>query len=257
MREDLLKKLMLFGLNQYEAKAYMALVLRGTATASELSDISGVPYTRVYDVLSSLESKGFVVTIPGKPIRYRAIHPKQALEGVRKLIEEEYQNKLKELDIASRDLLEYLTPLYEKAPPGVKEALIFIRGRLSIENIFFLLLEESSSEIFLILTPNTLLRFINHEPSLTSIFSKRKKTKFKLIVLGNYLPVKIEAENVDVKLVDMKLNIGVAIVNETVLIFESIPDDLTSSSPYDNGFMVKNSSFANFIKALAFSVKPT
>ena len=64
------------------------------------------------------------------------------------------------------------------------------------------------------------------------------------------MPVKIDAENVEAKLLDKKLNIGVAVISENVLVFKSIADDLTSSSPYDNGFMAKNASFANNIKTM-------
>lgn len=73
-------------------------------TASKLSDTSGVPHIKIYDTLLPLESKGFVVTIPGESIRYRATHPKQVLDGVKKLMLREYVRKLRDLEMASREL---------------------------------------------------------------------------------------------------------------------------------------------------------
>ncbi|MDO8481069.1 MAG: helix-turn-helix domain-containing protein, partial [Nanoarchaeota archaeon] len=49
-----------FGLNIYEARIYTSILSRGICSAGELADMSGVPRSRCYDVLESLEKKGFV-----------------------------------------------------------------------------------------------------------------------------------------------------------------------------------------------------
>jgi len=56
------KQLKNLGLNSYEVKIWTALLSRGVSTAGELSDIANVPRSRSYDVLESLEKKGFVKT---------------------------------------------------------------------------------------------------------------------------------------------------------------------------------------------------
>ena len=71
-------------LNIYEAKVYTALLSRGIASAGELADISGVPRSRCYDVLESLEKKGFVFMKIGKPIKYIGIEPKEVVETLKK-----------------------------------------------------------------------------------------------------------------------------------------------------------------------------
>ena len=43
-----------------------AVLKLGKAGASEISKESGVPYSRIYDVLASLEHKGLVKIIPEK-----------------------------------------------------------------------------------------------------------------------------------------------------------------------------------------------
>ena len=58
--QDFLNKIKDFGLNSYEAKLWVALLSRGVSTAGELSDIASVPRSRTYDVLESLEKKGFI-----------------------------------------------------------------------------------------------------------------------------------------------------------------------------------------------------
>src|SRR3989337_1255959 len=86
LQRELLNKLKDFGLNNYESKVWAALLSRGVSTAGELSDIANVPRSRSYDVLESLEKKGFVVMKLGKPIKYIAVPPSEAVERVKKRI---------------------------------------------------------------------------------------------------------------------------------------------------------------------------
>uniref|UniRef100_A0A7C3MAH1 TrmB family transcriptional regulator n=1 Tax=Archaeoglobus fulgidus TaxID=2234 RepID=A0A7C3MAH1_ARCFL len=69
---ELLEVLKSFGLSDYEAKALIALLSKGTLTAKEVSEISGIPRTSVYDVMDSLVSKGLVESF-GKPRKFKAL----------------------------------------------------------------------------------------------------------------------------------------------------------------------------------------
>ena len=68
-----LQKLRGFGLTEYQARAYLGLLDLGTATASRLPDVSGVPRTRIYMTMRQLHAKGLVQILPEKPVRYRAV----------------------------------------------------------------------------------------------------------------------------------------------------------------------------------------
>ncbi len=89
VQKDFLNKLKDFGLNSYESKLWIALLSRGVSTAGELSDISNVPRSRAYDVLESLEKKGFIIVKVGKPIKYLAVPPIEVIERVKKHVVEE------------------------------------------------------------------------------------------------------------------------------------------------------------------------
>ncbi|MGB9636524.1 MAG: TrmB family transcriptional regulator [Thermoplasmata archaeon] len=78
---EYLAKLEELGLSPYEAKAYLGLIRGGEITAIQVSEISGVPKTRVYDILMTLERKGFCQSHPGKVTKYLAIAPEIALKG--------------------------------------------------------------------------------------------------------------------------------------------------------------------------------
>ncbi len=89
VQKDFLNKLKDFGLNSYESKLWVALLSRGVSTAGELSDISNVPRSRAYDVLESLEKKGFIIVKVGKPIKYLAVPPTEVIERVKKHVVDE------------------------------------------------------------------------------------------------------------------------------------------------------------------------
>jgi len=93
VQKDFLNKLKDFGLNSYESKLWIALLSRGVSTAGELSDISNVPRSRAYDVLESLEKKGFIVVKVGKPIKYLAVPPAEVVERVKKKVVEEAEQR--------------------------------------------------------------------------------------------------------------------------------------------------------------------
>src|SRR3989338_3576521 len=77
------------GLNKYERNLWVALLSRGASTAGELSDISSVPRSRCYDVLESLSTRGFVVIQSGKPLKYVAVSPREAMDRAKKKVIEE------------------------------------------------------------------------------------------------------------------------------------------------------------------------
>ncbi len=118
-----------FELNLYEARAYVALVAFGVLTPAELASVSEVPAPRTYDVLRSLEKKGFAISQPGKVNKYRPVHPKNILE---KFIEEWQERVKEELELkrkAKNELIELMTPLIETEIPkyGVERVWV-VRG---------------------------------------------------------------------------------------------------------------------------------
>ncbi|MBS3925860.1 MAG: TrmB family transcriptional regulator [Nitrosarchaeum sp.] len=71
-----------FGLSKYEAQAYVALISKGTISASELAYYSDLPRTKIYPTLLKLESKKLVIISKSKPIMCTAIAPEDAFDSV-------------------------------------------------------------------------------------------------------------------------------------------------------------------------------
>ena len=107
-----------FRLNIYEVKIWTALLSRGIAAAGELADISGVPRSRCYDVLESLEKKGFIIMKIGKPIKYIAVQPEAIMERVKSSLQEDAQREIDIMEsIRETDIFEELELLHKT---GVK-----------------------------------------------------------------------------------------------------------------------------------------
>ena len=78
--QDLVKSLMDLGLLESEAKIYVALVAMNNSEVKELIDFVGISKPNTYEGLRSLEEKGLINLINGKPITYQAVSPDIGLE---------------------------------------------------------------------------------------------------------------------------------------------------------------------------------
>ena len=108
-----------FKLNIYEIKIWTALLSRGVAAASELAEISGVPRSRCYDVLESLEKKGFIIMKIGKPIKYIAVQPEAVVDRVKKRLEEDAEQQIEMVEkLAEMDIFDELELLHKT---GIKK----------------------------------------------------------------------------------------------------------------------------------------
>lgn len=72
------------GLSQYEAHSYVSLLRLGSGTARELSEISEVPRTRIYDAVESLQEQGLVDVNHASPKVFQPIARETVLDHFRR-----------------------------------------------------------------------------------------------------------------------------------------------------------------------------
>lgn len=97
------------GLTRYEAAAYLALIRRNRATGAEVARLAELPRQRIYDVLDSLAARGLVTVQPGRPARFTARPPQEAVE----LLLREHRQRLERLEHDAARTAEELHPAYE------------------------------------------------------------------------------------------------------------------------------------------------
>ena len=130
-----------FGLNKYEASIYLALVNEGALTARDVSNITGVPYGKIYEMIASLSSKGFVSVLPLKPMRCRAISPKEVMERVRKA----FDRKLAKLE----EHVQVLEPKFRSrdTDTDITGGFVLVKGRENIDRKICELVSSARSHI--------------------------------------------------------------------------------------------------------------
>jgi sugar-specific transcriptional regulator TrmB len=72
-RSAAIEQLERFGLSTYAARTFVALVMLGTGTAKDVSRVSEVPRTRVYDAIEELQGFGLVDVQQASPKEFWAI----------------------------------------------------------------------------------------------------------------------------------------------------------------------------------------
>lgn len=72
------------GLNRNESKVYETLVKYGKMGSAKISDYSGVPYGRIYNVLGDLIEKGLVQIIPEKTKKFVTTSPQKLIDMLNK-----------------------------------------------------------------------------------------------------------------------------------------------------------------------------
>jgi len=130
------------GLTDYETRAYLALLEEGVLTASQVSEHAAVPYSKVYETLTTLERKGWIETEKGRPGRYYPKPPSEALATMKLQLEEKVK-------LWERTLLGELQPFYEKREIREKPDIWILRGELNTLAKLREMLEKAKTELMI------------------------------------------------------------------------------------------------------------
>lgn len=244
--KNIINHLKSMGLNSYEAKLWVALLSKGVATAGELSDISNVPRSRSYDVLESLEKKGFVMMKLGKPIKYIAVQPLEALDRSKKRILLSAETKAKLLEeFENSDLLNELNLVYKNSTENIDAAELssVFRGRESLYSHLDMLFRNAEKSILIMTTSAGLQR---KNEAFRNIFRKAKDRGVKIKILAPvanavYNDAKNLSEFADLR--STEANARFCIVDGKTATF-MILDDRDTHPNFDTGVHIKTPFFA-------------
>jgi len=143
--QDARRVLRELGLTDYETRAYLALLEKAVLTASQVSENADVPYSKVYETLTSLERKGWIETEKGRPGRYYPKAPSEALAAAKVQLEE----KVKTWE---KTITGELQPFYEKREFREKPDIWILRGEISTIAKLKEMLEKTKSELMIAAT---------------------------------------------------------------------------------------------------------
>ncbi len=189
-----------FALNIYETKVWLALLGKGLASAGEVAEISGVPRSRTYDVLESLEKRGFAIMKLGKPVKYIAVKPNIIIE---KLKSNTLKNANERIESISKlkDTEEYkeLQQLYSVGIQPIRQEDISgsIKGKLTIYNHIKELLENANKEVIIC---TSVQEIQNKSRFFSLVFDRLKRANIKI-------KIALSGEEKDIKKINNKFKI--------------------------------------------------
>jgi sugar-specific transcriptional regulator TrmB len=142
MNNDSIDKLVKIGFSEYEAKAYVALLRESPVTGYQLSKLSGVPRSMIYEVVGKLTARGAAMTLrTGGATKYA---PVPAVEFLDQLHREH-----EELTDSLKDDLAVLTSV-----PDL-EYVWNIEGHENIMGKAMEMIDQAEARVYLALLPAT------------------------------------------------------------------------------------------------------
>lgn len=254
IKDEFLSRLRkIFDLNLYEAKVWTALLSRGVSTAGELSNISDVPRSRTYDILESLEKKGFIVMKLGKPIKFVALKPEEVIERVKRNLIINAQEKSKRLEkLRGDEVLGELTTLFNDGVKFVEPADMTgsLKGRQNLYNHLDMMIRGAEKSITLVTTEDGLNRKME---TLMPAFEKARKKGVSIRIAAPITKNNIKVAKDLSKVAEVRhLPKGhgrFAVVDSNQLLFMLL-DDKSVHPNYDVGVWLSTEFFAQSLEQM-------
>lgn len=254
VKEEFLSRLRkIFDLNLYEVKVWTALLSRGTSTAGELSSISDVPRSRTYDILESLEKKGFIIMKLGKPIKFIALKPEEVVDRVKKNLLVEAKERSKRLETLKGDeVLEELSSLFTKGVKFVEPSDLSgsLKGRQNLYNHLDMMVRDAEKTITIMTTSEGLnKKFEVLMPSLEKCKKRGVKIRIAAPINNNNIKVAKEFKKVaEIRNVE-KIRARFAIIDSNQIMFMLLDDEKIHPN-YDIGIWINTEFFAQVLEQL-------
>jgi len=190
-----------FDLNLYETKVWLALLGKGVASAGQIAEISRVPRSRTYDVLESLEKKGFAIIKLGKPVKYIGVKPHLIIEKLKNNVKRAADERILSLGkVKSTEEYQKIEEIYREGIDPVKREDLSsaIRGRSNISNYLKEILQNAEEEVIIC----THAEDINSKLKLfkqTIDSLKKQNVKVKVALSGDDELIKEVSKILDIK----------------------------------------------------------
>jgi len=254
VKQELINKIKdYFDLNVYETKIWLALLGKGVASAGEIATISGVPRSRTYDVLESLEKKGFAIVKLGKPVKYLGVKPRIILEKMKNNVRKDAEEKIITLsDIKNTDEFQKLEALYQEGIVPVKreDLSVALKGKSNISNHLREILQNAEKEVIVCTSAEEIIqksKLFNQ----TFEVLKKSKVKINLALSGDEDLIKQLKIKFDVKIKPINIEAKFFIIDrKEILFYLSKNSDAEDSAIWLNSEFFAQAFSALFEKAI-------
>ena len=174
---ELNRMLVRYDLTPNQAKIYIFLSKIGVKTASEISKALKVPRTETYHLLSTLQQKGIIFSVFGKPTKFNAVGLEESLE----ILVNNEKNRINELEAGKESIIRLwnIIPKYGETDENAQDNKFqSLQGRNSILVKLEQMIKESKENILVLGTEADFKRFY-----FTEFTELLNKTKSELRIL--------------------------------------------------------------------------
>jgi sugar-specific transcriptional regulator TrmB len=172
------RMLIRYDMTPNQAKVYLFLSKIGIKTASEISKALRIPRTETYHLLSTLQQKGIIFSIFGKPTKFNAVGIEESIE----ILVNNEKNRINELQAGKESLIRLwnILPKYGESDEGQQENKFqSLQGRNSILVKLEQMIKESKENILVLGTEADFKKFYFTE---FSEFLNKTKSDLKILV---------------------------------------------------------------------------
>lgn len=210
MNEKLVQDLIEFDLSEYEAKIYLILNTRGPLTASEISKLTKIPYSKVYEIIKKLQLKTIIeVSSENNHKKFKAVEP---MHAIKKIIgkKEEDVNKLKD---KAKEILKQIKD--QKVPHESKNGIWIAEGRKEFLEKLSIMLKNSSDYFY------GMTKEFSRIPDLDDeiINASKRGVKFKMLGIGRFNKLNLArakwyiSHNVEVRITQLGIQPRIGLVD--------------------------------------------
>jgi len=178
--QELTRMLVRYDLTPNQAKVYLFLSKIGVKTASDISKSLKIPRTETYHLLSTLQQKGIIFSVFGKPTKFNAVGLEESLE----ILLNNEKSRLAELEVGKDSLIKLwnIIPDYaENDKESQDNKFQSLQGRNSILVKLEQMIKESKENILVLGTDTDFKRFY-----FTEFTELLDKTKSNLKILTDF-----------------------------------------------------------------------
>jgi sugar-specific transcriptional regulator TrmB len=172
------RMLIRYDLTPNQAKVYLFLSKIGIKTASEISKALKIPRTETYHLLSTLQQKGIIFSIFGKPTKFNAAGIEESIE----ILVNNEKKRINELQAGKDGLIRLwnILPKYGETDEGAQDNKFqSLQGRNSILVKLEQMIKESKENILVLGTEADFKKFYFTE---FSEFLNKTKSDLKILV---------------------------------------------------------------------------
>lgn len=176
LSENVKKILHEAGLTSSEIQAYATLLEWSGLTAKEVSQYANLPFSKIYQILEKLKSKGWVETVKTRPAKYYPKSPIEALSMVKLEIEEK-------IKLWEQTIQKELQPLFEKKTLQEKPDIWILRGEQAIVDKIEEIVAKAKKEL-MIAVPTFAINLVEKTYPFLKLLEKTH-VKLLIMVAGN------------------------------------------------------------------------